>query len=93
MVRKLRVVRAIVRPDRRDQYRERWAEYQGKVAEQGGRAWLFEDEVLPGRFIEFTEYTGGADTEAGIAQAMTAAGFAKLCVRRDGEGERYRESS
>ena len=93
MVRKLRVVRAIVRPDRRDQYRERWAAYQQKIVELGARAWLFEDEVLPGRFIEFTEYTGGADMETGIAQAMSAAGFATLCVRRDGEGERYRESS
>ena len=82
----------IVRPDRRAEYRDRWAAYQRGINELGGRAWLFEDEVLPGRFIEFTEYTGGADMETGIAAAMTAAGFGKLCVRREGEGERYRES-
>ncbi|MBI4539011.1 MAG: hypothetical protein HY704_05810 [Gemmatimonadetes bacterium] len=90
-IRKLRVVRATVRPDRRGEYLERWAEYRRQVEAPGGRAWLFEDEALPGRFIEFTEYPGAPGMEGRITEAVARARLARLCARREGEGERYRE--
>ena len=90
-VRKLRVVRALVRPDRRADYLARWTTYADAVRGLGGRAWLFEDEVLPGRFLEFTEYEAGEGMEAGLASAHDAAGLARACVRRTGWEERYRE--
>lgn len=90
-IRKLRVVRAIVRPDRRDAYLERWRAYARAGDEAGARAWLFEDEALPGRFIEFTEYTGAPGIEARLKEALACSGVPNECVRRSGTEERYRE--
>lgn len=91
MNRKLHVVRVIVRPDRRGDYLQRWGEYRRLARAAGAQAWLFEDEVLPGRFIEFTEYKSAARMEAQLREAAAQAGLVSVCERRSGEGERYRE--
>ncbi len=90
-VRKLRVVRALVRPDRRQEYLERWATHAREVSALGARAWLFEDEGLPGRFVEFVEYAGAPGMEAQLRDVVARAGLAAACVRRTGAEERYRE--
>lgn len=90
-VRKLHIVRAIVRPDRRQEYLERWATNAREVGALGGRVWLFEDEGLPGRFVEFVEYAAAPGMEAQLRHAVARAGLAALCVRRAGAEERYRE--
>lgn len=91
MVRKLHLVRVIVRPDRRDEYLRRWEEYRRRAEELGARARLLEDEVLPGRFLEVTEFEAGSGMEGGLRGAAALAGLASVCVRRAGDGERYRE--
>lgn len=89
--RKLRVVRAIVPPDRRAAYLERWRAYARAGDAVGARAWLFEDEMLPGRFLEFTEYPGAPGIEARLEEALAGSGVPKECARRAGADERYRE--
>lgn len=91
MTRKLYMVRAIVRPDRRGEYLERWSEYRKLATALGAQVWLFEDEALTGRFMEFTEYTAGAGVEAQLRGAAAQAGLVTACARRSGEAERYRE--
>lgn len=91
MVRKLQFVRVIVRPDRREEYLRRWTDYRGRAQALGARVWLLEDEVLPGRFLEVTEFEGGPGVDAALHDAAALAGLASACVRRAGEGERYRE--
>lgn len=89
--RKLQIVRAIVRPDHREEYLARWAEFLRQVRALEAQAWLFEDEALPGRFVEFTEYAAAAGMEARLREARARAGVAEVCARRSGSQERYRE--
>lgn len=89
-IRKLRVVRAIVRPDRRDEYLERWRGYAATVTAVGVKARLYEDQMLPGRFCELTEHLAGEGMEGELERAFEDAGLRRLCVRREGDDELYR---
>ncbi len=88
---KLKAVRTIVRPDRRKVYMEAWNAYAGAVKERGVQAWLFEDQALPGRFMEFTEYEAGPGMEGLLEQAFQKAGVGAECLRREGDDLIYRE--
>ena len=90
-VRALRIVRALVRPDQRADYLRRWWAYVERGRALDARVWLFEDQALPGRFVEFTEYFAEPGMQARLHGAVTEAGLAEACVRRTGEHERYRE--
>lgn len=90
-IHRLRIVKALVRPDRRAAYLERWSAYIREMHPLDARAWLFEDEALPGRFVEFTEYLGAAGIETRLRAALDRAGVPEECVRRSGGEERYRE--
>ncbi len=88
---KVKVVRAIVRPDRRDDYLEGWQTYARAAAAAGARVRLYEDQVLPGRFLEFSEHRAGEGMEARLEGAAQLAELRRLCVRREGDAELYRE--
>lgn len=90
-IRKLHAVRAIVRPDRRSEYLACWESYSRAAGEAGARVWLFEDEVLPGRFLEFTEYQAAKGRVAALERAVQMANLARACVRREGEDIIYYE--
>lgn len=90
-IRKLKAVRALVRPDRRDEYLEGWKGYAAEAKAAGAQVRLFEDQVLPGRFLEFTEHIAAEGMEDKLAAAFREAGFTKPCVRRDGDEILYRE--
>ncbi|MEE9246755.1 MAG: hypothetical protein V3U63_11205 [Gemmatimonadota bacterium] len=99
-IKKLKVVRIVVRPDRRSAYTSAWASYAGEVKAHGGRAWLFEDQALPGRFVEFTEFEpgdageGAEGAEGAVRLIHSLQRDAKLwafCVRREGDDLVYRE--
>ena len=83
-IRKLHAIRALVRPDQRDSYLSRWDIYRRAAAEAGARVWLFEDEVLAGRFLEFTEYTAAKGMLAALERAESEAELTRQCVRREG---------
>lgn len=83
-LRKLQAIRALVRPDQREDYLACWESYARAVKEAGARTWLFEDEVLPGRFLEFTEYRAAKGMVASLGRAAREAGLARRCVRRAG---------
>lgn len=89
---KVRAIRAIVRPDRRDEYLTRWTRYADAVSEIGGGARLFEDQMLPGRFLELTEHLAEEGMAAALERAVEEAGLRGLCVRREGEDVYYREA-
>ena len=90
-IRKLHGVQAIVRPDRRNEYLDCWKVYAGEAEAAGARVWLFEDEVLPGRFFEFTEYRARKGMVASLRRAVQEAGLSQRCVRREGDDLIYRE--
>ena len=90
-IRKLRAVRAIVRPDKRDDYLERWKAYAGAVEAAGARARLLEDQVLPGRYLELTEHEAAEGMEGRLEAASERAELRQACVRREGEDVLYRE--
>lgn len=90
-IRKLKAVRTIVRLDRREAYLEAWKAYEGAVRELGAQAWLFEDESLPGRFMEFTEFEGAAGMEGRLERALREAGVRERSLRREGDDLLYRE--
>ncbi|KPK80843.1 MAG: hypothetical protein AMS25_08565 [Gemmatimonas sp. SM23_52] len=90
-IRKAKAVRAIVRPDRRDEYLERWRRYASAAAAVGARVRLLEDQVLPGRFLELTEHQAGEGVELALEQAVQAAELQRSCVRREGDEVLYRE--
>jgi hypothetical protein len=52
---------------------------------------LFEDQALPGRFIEFTEHQAAEGMEAVLDSAFERAELRRSCVRRDGDDALYRE--
>jgi len=91
-VRKLRAVRAIVRPDRREAYLEGWKKYRGAAQAAGAAVRLFEDQMLPGRFLELTEHIAQVGMEGTLTQAARDAELRSLCVRREGEDVLYREA-
>lgn len=55
-IRKLKAVRATVRPDRRVEYLASWRRYARQATGAGAQVWLWEDQVLPGRFLELSEH-------------------------------------
>ncbi|MGD2215810.1 MAG: hypothetical protein PVJ64_03595 [Gemmatimonadales bacterium] len=90
-IRKLRAVRAVVRPDRRDKYLARWRKYAAAVEGAGAQVWLYEDQVLPGRFLEFTEHEAAEGMEGKLEHAFREADVKGVCVRREGDDVLYRE--
>ena len=90
-IRKLKAVRAVVRPDKRDDYLERWKTYADAAKGAGAQVWLFEDQVLPGRFFEFTEHKAAEGMEGKMEAAFREAGVKGVCVRREGDEALYRE--
>jgi hypothetical protein len=90
-IRKTRAVRVIVRPDRRQEYLERWKTYAKAAKAAGVRASLYEDHVLPGRFLEFTEHTVAKGMEAALRKAFQLAELKRSCVRREGDDVFYRQ--
>lgn len=90
-IKKLKAVRVIVRPDRRKVYLEAWNAYAAAVKERGAQAWLFEDQGLPGRFMEFTEFEAAPGMEGLLGQAFEEAGVGAKCLRREGDDLMYRE--
>ena len=91
-IRKLKAVRTIVRLDRRDDYLAAWTAYRDRVTQMGAKAWLFEDQALPGRFMEFTEFEGAAGVEGQLEGALRESGLSKLALRREGDDALYREA-
>lgn len=90
-IRKLKAVRAIVRPDQRAEYLEEWARYASSVRAAGARAWLFEDQALTGRFMEFVEFTAGSGMEGRLRGAFESSSLRRVCVRREGDDLLFRE--
>jgi hypothetical protein len=90
-IRKLKAIRAIVRPDLRDEYLERWSNYAQAAKAAGVQVWLFEDQALPGRFIEFTEHQAAEGMEAVLDSVVERADLRRSCVRREGDDVLYRE--
>ena len=90
-IRRLKAVRAIVRPDKRDDYLERWKRYAAAAKAVGAQVWLFEDRVLPGRYLEFTEHKAAEGMEAKLDAAYREAEVKRACVRREGDEVLYRE--
>lgn len=90
-VRKLKVVKAIVRPDRRTDYLEEWGRYVESIESLGGRAWLFEDQALTGRFMEFVEFTAGEGREGRLRAALASTSLRATCQRREGDDQLFRE--
>lgn len=89
-VRKLRAVRAIVRPDRRDEYLQRWRQYAEAAEAAGAQVRLYEDQVLPGRFLEFSEHVAAVGAEAELERSLRSAELHRCCVRREGDEILYR---
>ncbi len=90
-VRKLKAVRALVRPELREEYLELWKGYASAAKSTGAQVWLFEDQMLPGRFLEFTEHVAAPGMEDALAKAFREAGLRRQCVRREGDDVLYRE--
>jgi hypothetical protein len=90
-IRRLKAVRAIVRPDKRDDYLERWKKYAEAAKAAGARVRLFEDQVLPGRYFEFTEHQAAEGMEGKLRAAYREADVKRACVRREGDDVLYRE--
>jgi hypothetical protein len=88
--RKARAVRALVRPDRRDEYLRLWERYSEAARELGATVRLFEDQLLPGRFLELTEHLAAEGMEAALTRA--ASELRRACVRREGDDVLYREA-
>ncbi|UCC84745.1 MAG: hypothetical protein JSW46_07450 [Gemmatimonadota bacterium] len=90
-IRKLKAVRAVVRPDKRDEYLERWKTYVVAAQAAGAQVWLYEDQVLPGRFFEFTQHEAAEGMEGKLEGAFREADVKGVCVRREGDEVLYRE--
>lgn len=90
-IQKLKAVRAVVRPDQRDEYLERWKTYATAAEAAGAEVWLYEDQALPGRFLEFTEHEAAEGMEGKLEGAFREADVKGVCVRREGDEVLYRE--
>lgn len=88
---KLKAVRVLVRPDRRERYMACWGAYSRSASELSARAWLFEDQALPGRFMEFTEFEAAVGMEGKLEAAYREAKLGEMCVRREGDDIMYRQ--
>lgn len=91
MIRKLKVVRAVVRPAQRDEYLGHWSKYAELARAAGAQVRLLEDQALPGRFLEVTEHVAAEGMESALDAAARDAELRRLCVRRDGDDLLYRE--
>ena len=90
-IRKLKAIRVLVRPDARGEYLEHWRDYVQAAKAAGAQVWLFEDQMLPGRFLEFTEHKAATGMESVLASAVRESDLRNLCVRREGDDVLYRE--
>ncbi len=90
-IRKFHAVRVVVRPDRRDDYLRRFREYADRARGVGAEVRLFEDQVLPGRFLELTEHVAAEGMEARLRNAAGEADLRRVCVRREGDEILFRE--
>jgi hypothetical protein len=90
-IRKLKAVKALVRPDQREDYLERWKKYSEMAKTIGAQVWLFEDQMLPGRYLEFTEHKAAEGMEGKLEAASREADVRGACVRREGDEVLYRE--
>ncbi len=90
-IRKLKVVRAVVRPAQRGEYLENWARYAEAAVAAGAQVRLLEDQALPGRFLELTEHVAAEGMESALDSAVREAELRRACVRREGDDLLYRE--
>jgi hypothetical protein len=90
-IRKLKAVRVVVRPDKRGDYLKRFLAYAGAARSGGAQVRLFEDQVLPGRFLELTEHRAAEGMEGMLEAASEGAALRAVCVRREGDDVLYRE--
>ena len=90
-IRKLKAVRAVVRPTQRDEYLESWARYAEAAQAAGAQVRLLEDQALPGRFLELTEHIAAEGMESALDSAAREAELLRQCVRREGDDLLYRE--
>ena len=90
-IRKLKAVRAVVRPAQRNEYLEDWAKYAEAARAAGAQVRLLEDQALPGRFLELTEHVAAEGMESALELAARDAGLRRNCVRREGDDLLYRE--
>ena len=90
-IRKLKAVRAVVRPAQRNEYLEDWAKYAEAARAAGAQVRLLEDQALPGRFLELTEHVAAEGMESALESAARGAGLRRSCVRREGDDLLYRE--
>lgn len=89
--RKLKAVRAVVRPHERSEYLARWWGFADGVRSLGANAWLFEDQGLAGRFMEFVEFRAAPGLEGRLRGAFEASKLGEVCVRREGDDLLFRE--
>jgi hypothetical protein len=86
----IRAVRVIVRPDKRQEYLDRWQRFAEAAEVHGARVGLCEDLVLPGRFLELVDFGASQEIRSGLEDARRAAELEKSCVRREGDDLTYR---
>jgi hypothetical protein len=86
----VRAVRVVVRPDKREEYLDRWQRFAGAAEEFGARVRLCEDLVLPGRFLELIDFEASQETMSKLEDARRAAELRSSCVRREGDDLIYR---
>lgn len=91
-IRKLKAVRAVVRPMQRSEYLESWGHYAAMARAAGAEVRLLEDQGLPGRFLELTEHTAAKGMELALEEAARESDLRRSCVRREGDDLIYRDS-
>jgi hypothetical protein len=90
-IRKLKAVRAVVRPVQRGEYLAGWTRYAEAARAAGAQVRLLEDQALPGRFLELTEHVAAEGMESALDSAVREAELRRACVRREGDDLLYRE--
>lgn len=90
-IRKVKVVRAVVRPTQRGEYLGSWGRYAAMAKAAGAEVRLLEDQALPGRFLEFTEHTAADGMESELEGAARESNIRRSCVRREGDDLVYRD--
>lgn len=90
-IRKLKAVRAVVRPTQRSEYLEGWDRYAVLARAAGAEVRLLEDQMLPGRFLELTEHTAATGMELALEEAARESDLRRNCVRREGDDLVYRD--
>ncbi len=56
----------------------------------GAQVHLYEDQVLPGRFLELSEHVAAAGMEGELERTLQGAELHRCCVRREGDEILYR---